>query len=58
MVYLPDDIWYYIATFLSKATVRNLLSVNRVFFEMSMAERYRDVEINCSKDQKLLARLR
>jgi len=41
---IPDDIWSYVAQFLPPKTLRNMLTVNRVFFEMAMDVRYREVD--------------
>ena len=40
---IPDDIWSYIAEMLPLNTLRDMLTVNRVFFEMAMNARYREV---------------
>jgi hypothetical protein len=43
---LPYDIWLEIVKFLPSYLVRTvLLTVNSSFFELSMDERYREVEI-------------
>jgi hypothetical protein len=42
-IQVPDDIWSYVAQFLPPKTLRNMLTVNRVFFEMAMDVRYREV---------------
>jgi hypothetical protein len=57
---IPDDIWSYIAEMLPLNTLRDMLTVNRVFFEMAMNARYREVSFLHidSNTIKLLQRLK
>ncbi|KAF9001594.1 hypothetical protein BDQ17DRAFT_1426544 [Cyathus striatus] len=46
MLKVPSEIWHHIASFLPDASVHDLLSLNRVFFYLSMGIRHRELVLN------------
>jgi hypothetical protein len=59
MVHVSPEVWLHIASFIPTESLRDLISVNTVFFDLAMDERYRDVEINFTSDEtRFLDRLR
>ena len=59
MVDIPSDVWLYIAQFIPAIVLRDMISVNSVFFDLAMDERYREVSINfTSNETRMLSRLR
>ncbi|KAJ3983877.1 hypothetical protein F5890DRAFT_1554598 [Lentinula detonsa] len=56
---LPLEIWLYIATFIPEATLRELLGVNLLFYNISLDMRYKSITLQrfSSRTMKLLKRL-
>ena len=40
---LPNDVWDYIAQFIPALTLKDMISVNRFFFDLAMDYRYRQI---------------
>jgi len=57
---LPPELWCRIAQYLPQSTLKELYGVNRVFFDLAMSERYREVSFDKLDDHtvNLLNRLR
>jgi len=56
---IPPEIWLHIAQFIPGISLRDMISVNSVFFDLAMNERYSEVSINFTfNEKKLLDRLR
>ncbi|KAL0959272.1 hypothetical protein HGRIS_014543 [Hohenbuehelia grisea] len=55
VLYVPHDIWLYIASFLPIRAVRNLYSVNSSFFDIAMDARYRQVDL-CGGLDRVMSR--
>jgi len=45
-IQLPFDIWLHIASFLSKAELWDIRTLNRVIFDIALDSHYRSVNIN------------
>ena len=61
MANIPPEIWFHIAKFIPNKDVRDLLGVNRVFFNIAMDIRYREIMIGArtpEQDIKTLKRIR
>lgn len=57
---LPPEIWLYISGFLSDTELRDLMAVNRIFYQISLDIRYREISITGINTAivRLLERLR
>ena len=51
---LPYDIWCYIASFIPKANLVKLYSVNSIFFHLALKEVYREINIYHTGDERTL----
>ena len=61
MANIPPEIWFHIAEFIPNKHLHDLLAVNRIFFDIAMDIRYREVLIETrtlQKSMKTLKRLR
>ncbi|KAG5652719.1 hypothetical protein H0H81_003970 [Sphagnurus paluster] len=41
--HIPNDVWIYIAEFIPSKTLRNLYSINSLFLDLALNERYKEV---------------
>jgi hypothetical protein len=57
MIDIPVEIWLQIAQYLPGSTLRNLYSLNRVFYHLAMNERYRVVLLRPRELYKSYVRL-
>jgi hypothetical protein len=55
-IQLPFDIWLHITSFLSKAELWDIRTLNRVIFDIALDSHYRSVNINldfCGKKENI-----
>ena len=60
MVDIPPEVWHYIAGFVPDERLCHMIEVNRVFFDIGMDLRWREVTIvtrNTSEAMRILRRL-
>ena len=55
MANIPPEIWCHIAKFILKEDLRDLFGVNKVFFNIAMNIRYREIDISTrTTDQDIM----
>jgi hypothetical protein len=56
---IPADIWLHVAQFIPDDTLRSMLGVNSLFFDLAMDVRYREISLKSlnSEAVKTLGRL-
>jgi len=56
---IPADIWLHVAKFIPDDILQNMLGVNRLFLDLAMDVRYREVSLKsiCPATMRALARL-
>lgn len=60
MVYIPPEIWLYVGSFIPDEALSQIRCVNKVFLDLAMSVRWREVTIttrNISQAMKILQRL-
>jgi len=50
---IPYDVWENVAAHIPKDYLRDLISVNRAFYDLGMKARYRNVELNDFDEDKM-----
>ena len=55
---VPPEIWLRVAQFIPTSVLRNLYSVNRIFLDLALNERYNDINLAISRSPETTKKLK